>query len=500
MQELSAEVLADIQGIIFSGYRHLNFARYLFLRIEDAGQARLWLQKIAPQIATAATWPKAGVAEAGSEGGRVKPDSALHIAVTFAGMKTLGAPDEVLLSFSPEFISGIATRARVLGDTGDSAPESWELGGPRTPEIHFLLMVNAIDQGQVESLFGTLKDQIEAPDSGLSMVSVQAGSRPESHVNHFGFVDGISQPDIEGDNRTSGRSPGVVRTGEFVLGFLNEYGVYPPSPTVPSTLDPGKELPAFPGPGLQGIRDLGRNGSYLVYRKLGTEVAAFWRFVGQHASGAPGGTPEERDQRVVALASKFFGRWPSGAALVLAPDSDDPTLANDNDFGYAARDPDGFICPIGSHIRRVNPRDSLAMNSPAEAMRSANRHRVIRRATFYGERTVSDELAQGSRAPTDLAGDGEPRGLHFFAINADLARQFEFVQQSWCNQAAFNGLVASKDPIVGENDGSGIMVLQGSPTRVQIKGIPRFVTVGGGAYFFMPSLTALRFLSKATWK
>jgi deferrochelatase/peroxidase EfeB len=202
---------------------------------------------------------------------------------------------------------------------------------------------------------------------------------------------------------------------------------------------------------------------------------------------------------VVALASKFFGRWPSGAALVLAPERDDPTVANDNDFGFAGPDPDGFICPIGSHIRRVNPRDSLAMSPPAESMRSANRHRVIRRATFYGERAVSDDLAYGSHAPPGPVADAGPTGLHFFAINADLARQFEFVQQSWSNQAAFNGLVANKDPIVGNNDGSGIMVLQGSPIRARIKAMPRFVTARGGAYFFLPSLTALRFLSRATW-
>ncbi|HXW79139.1 MAG TPA: hypothetical protein VEJ84_06550, partial [Acidimicrobiales bacterium] len=367
MQKLSAEVLGDIQGIVFSAYRHLNFARYLFLRVEEAGQARQWLQKIVPQIATAAPWPKARGAEMGGQGGLVKPDRALHIAVTFEGLKALGAPDEVLLSFIPAFISGITTRAQVLGDTGPSAPEGWELGGPHTPEIHLLLMVNAIDEGHVESLSGTLKDEIDAADSGLAIVSVQAGSRPESHVNPFGFVDGISQPDIEGDDRSDGRSPGVVRTGEFVFGFLNEYGVYPPSPTVPSTLDPLKELPAFPGPGLEGTRDLGRNGSYLVYRKLGTEVTAFWRFVEQHAGGDSLGPPEERDRRVVTLASKFFGRWPSGAALVLAPGTDDRGVADNNNFGYADTDPDGFICPIGAHVRRVNPRDSLAMNSPAES-------------------------------------------------------------------------------------------------------------------------------------
>ncbi len=128
-------------------------------------------------------------------------------------------------------------------------------GRAQSPAIHLLLMVNAVDEAEVEELVGTLIAEVEAPGSGLSAVSVQAGSRPESHVNPFGFVDGISQPDVEGDDRTTGRSPGVVRTGEFVLGFLNEYDVYPPSPTVPSALDPARELPAFPGDALRGVKD-----------------------------------------------------------------------------------------------------------------------------------------------------------------------------------------------------------------------------------------------------
>ena len=370
----------------------------------------------------------------------------------------------------------------------------------QSPAIHLLLMVNAVDEAEVEGLVGTLIAEVDAPGSGLSAVSVQAGSRPESHVNPFGFVDGVSQPDIEGDDRTTGRSPGVVRTGEFVLGFLNEYDVYPPSPTVPSALDPARELPAFPGDALRGVKDFGRNGSYLVYRKLSAEVAAFWRFVEQHVGDdGSDGAPDDRNQRIVALASKLFGRWPSGAALVLAPDRDDPALGGVNSFGYADTDAEGFICPIGAHVRRVNPRDSLAMNTAAESMRSANRHRIIRRATFYGQRVVPDDF-YASVAPAGLAGDEEPGGLHFFAISADIARQFEFVQQSWCNQGAFNGLVNNKDPIVGDNDGSGIMVLQRSPARSKIKDVPRFVTVKGGAYCFLPSLTALRFLSKAQWQ
>jgi len=192
-------------------------------------------------------------------------------------------------------------------------------------------------------------------------------------------------------------------------------------------------------------------------------------------------------ERATWLAAKCFGRWPSGAPLVLAPDRDAPGLGADdrrnNDFTFAATDPDGLACPIGSHVRRANPRDTLH-DDPSRSLRVVNRHRIIRRGRPY------EESAGNGGSPR--------RGLVFIAINVDLQRQFEFIQQTWINSPKFTSLYEDKDPIAGDNDGRGIFSIQQRPARRRIAGLPRFVTVRGGAYFFLPGVRALRALAAGT--
>ena len=169
----------------------------------------------------------------------------------------------------------------------------------------------------------------------------------------FGFRDGISQPFVEGLSKT-GPPETTVRAGEFVLGYPNEYGLYTDRPLLDASADPGGTLPRDAEG--SGRADLGRNGSYLVFRQLRQDVPGFWRYV-DDATRRPDGSsdPEAR----LRLASKMVGRWPSGAPLTLAPDADDPSLADANDFAYHELDPRGARCPVGSHIRRSHPRDSL---------------------------------------------------------------------------------------------------------------------------------------------
>jgi Dyp-type peroxidase family len=187
------------------------------------------------------------------------------------------------------------------------------------------------------------------------------------------------------------------------------------------------------------------------------------------------------------LAAKFVGRWPSGAPLVLSPDKDDPALADADDFGYFDRDPRGFACPLGSHIRRANPRDSLGPDT-TRALASANRHRILRRGRSYGPRLQDPRVD-----------DGADRGLHFICLNSDIERQFEFVQQTWINNPVFGGLNGEVDPLVGYQDklekGDAMMTVQADPVRMRVHNIRPFVTVKGGAYFFLPSIRALRFLA-----
>lgn len=489
MVALPPDALCDIQGIILSPYGHLNFGAYVFLQIRERRPAKAWLAEVIPHIATSERWDKDH-----------KPQSATHIGFTHAAFEVLGLPETTLLSFPPEFIDGMPSRNIVLGDTGDSAPDNWELGGTKTDAIHIVLMLLESTQDALDKRLADVTARVTTQGSGVAIVAIEQGCRPESQVNPFGFYDGISQPEIEGVPGRTGYSGGCVKTGEFVLGYLNEYGVYPPSPTLPASEDPSGILPSVPSGELPQCRDFGHHGSYTAYRKLETHVASFWQFIEQNAYDPhPFNTDQTVKSNMIWLASKLFGRWPSGVPVVLAPDTDPMTKVPVNDFCYEPTDTFGLKCPIGAHIRRANPRDSIARNTAADSLRSTSRHRIVRRAVYYGERDISaDEYVQAASAPTQLARDGKSQGLHFFAINADLARQFEFVQQSWCNQSSFNGLYDNKDPIIGDNDGTRGMTIERDPVRKRINNIPRFVSVKGGAYFFLPSVTALRFLSRAT--
>jgi Dyp-type peroxidase family len=221
---------------------------------------------------------------------------------------------------------------------------------------------------------------------------------------------------------------------------------------------------------------LGRNGTYLAVRKLYSDVAKFRRYLRANAE-----SPEEEG----LLQAKMMGRWPSGAPLVLAPERDDPELAADpqrnNDFGYYEEDPKGLKCPAGAHIRRNNPRDALK-----DTVTVVNIHRVVRRGFVYGPM-----LPEGA-----MEDDGAERGSVFAFLNANLARQFEFIKTAWQNEGTFVNLDEEKDPIAGPNDGTGTFTIPRRPVRRRLHGIPRFVTTKGGEYCFLPSIRALHWLAE----
>ena len=268
-----------------------------------------------------------------------------------------------------------------------------------------------------------------------------------------------------------------IKAGEFILGYVNEYGIPSDSPAVDPAKDPRRLLPESSA----GGRDLGRNGSYLIFRQVAQDVADFWRFLDGATRQSNGqSNPEARDR----LGAKFVGRQKSGAPLVEAPETDRPELGNHNDFGYARRDPHGFACPFGAHTRRANPRDSIG-DDPEEALVRVRRHRLLRRGRSYGP-----------RAADPLVEDGQERGLHFLCLNSDIERQFEFVQQTWLNNPVFAGLSGEVDPLVGDpKKGADLMTIQSSPVRACVHHLRRFVTIKGGAYFFLPGIRALRYLS-----
>jgi Dyp-type peroxidase family len=276
-----------------------------------------------------------------------------------------------------------------------------------------------------------------------------------------------------------GQSP--VKAGEFIIGYENEYEELNAIPTVAESWDRMGYLQ--PNRQQTNRRDLGRNGSYLVVRKLVQDVRGFWAFFEEAAR-------KERSADVefvkLKLASKCVGRWPSGAPLVLSPEEDRRELAmkgRNNLFDYMGDDPFGLSCPIGSHIRRANPRDSLPPD-PVTSLKILKRHRIIRRGRAFGESLSSIGRTQASN---------DERGLMFVAINANFETQFEFIQRNWIQGSAFGGLSGEVDPLLGS--GNGTMTIPERPLRRLLGNIPRFVTTRGGGYFFLPGVSALKFLT-----
>lgn len=454
--------LADIQGLVARGYRELAAASFLLGAIESGASARRWLT---------------GVVELIVPGDERPQERAVNVGFTSEGLRRLGLGADTVSLFSNEFVDGMTTpqRSRALGDVGGDAPERWDWGGPGSP-VHFVLLLYARDQAALALLRA---EWALALPSGLRLVRELDTSDLQGR-EPFGFRDGISQPLIEGLSKT-GPAATTLKFGEFVLGYPNEYGRFTDRPLVDRDADPRRLLPSDPQG--SGLADLGRNGTYLVMRQLRQDVRGFWRFLDSNAGGDPG--------RRMRLGAKLVGRWPSGASLALSPDSDDPSLADANDFGYHEEDRYGTRCPIGAHVRRANPRDALDPKPGTERSLAINRrHRILRRGRKYGPPLPPEEAVR------DLPADDEERGLHFVCVNANLSRQFEFVQGTWVNSPKFAGLYDDADPIVGPSQPfGGTFTMQSDALRERVLDVPRFVSVRGGAYFFMPGLAAVRYLA-----
>jgi Dyp-type peroxidase family len=453
----SALELDDIQGLVVRGYSNLPIARFGLYEIADRRGALAWL---------------GSVVDAVTSGDERPTERAVNIALTATGFAKLGLAGQAIGGFSPEFLEGMTTprRTRILGDVDSSSPETWDWGGPDGASVDLLVLVYARGDEQLTKAWASI-----ARENGAVTLVRALDSLTQLDREHFGFRDGISQPTIEGLARTDVPA-NTIKAGEFVLGYRNEYDLITDRPLIDREADPGRILPTA-----GGRADFGRNGSYLVLRQLAQDVPGFWRFV----DAAAGGNERER----VRIAAKMVGRWPGGASLVKSPDQDDPDLARDNDFAYHAQDVDGLACPHGAHVRRSHPRDSLDPSPGSDAsVAVSKRHRMLRRGRPYG-----DPLAM-SDALTDGNGAGE-RGLFFMCLNANLARQFEFIQHTWVNNPKFAGLYEDSDPITATDPGRGrTFRVPALPVRRRINEIPTFVTVRGGAYFFLPGIRALRYL------
>lgn len=431
--------LDDIQSGVLRPRPAPYVATYIGLRIDDRKAGRELMSKIA-NVVTSAAHPESPLA-----------DTWVSAALTCQGLKALGLPNEYLDSFSWEFRQGMAARAKELGDSGESHPDNWEkpLG---SPDLHVVIVAVSPNQERLEAALDRARKTYRSL-SGIEAIWRQDCHALPNEKEPFGFRDGISHPAIEGSG-IPGTNPREqpLKAGEFVLGYADEFGA-----TQRTTPD-----------------ILGRNGTYVVFRKLHQRVAEFRRYLQSNSK-------DHNDEEL--LAAKMMGRWRSGAPLALCPVHDDPALGVDarknNDFLFEADDAAGFKTPGGSHIRRTNPRDAAIAGV-------ARIHRMIRRGTAYGPL-----LPEGV-----LEDDGADRGLMFAFVGANIGRQFEFVQSQWINDGVFFGAGEDKDPIVGSGETATNFTLPRKPVRKRCTAIPQFVVTRGGEYCFMPGLRALRWLSE----
>jgi Dyp-type peroxidase family len=446
----------DIQGIIVRGYSELPSAVFLLIGIKEHQAAKHWLKKIVPEITTGTQKPTIG---------------AVNIALTLEGLKTLGLNETALDSFPMELQDGMTTKHKqqFLGDYGTSDPANWEWGRKDEEPIHLLLMLYAVNDQELQKQYTTYRQQLE--NNGLKEIKKLDTATLLERKEHFGFHDGISQPVIRGLSKEE-VAGNTLNAGEFILGYKNEYDQYPESP-----VDNAK-------------RDLGKNGSYLVFRQLKQDVDLFWKYM-HDATCFPDGKCNAPE--MIKLASKMTGRWPSGAPLVLCPDKDDPAFKDADNFAYRHSDSGALKCPVSSHIRRTNPRDSLEGTS-RKSIEVTNKHRILRRGRSYGE-PVAPSLNPEDIIKANVAA-GE-RGLHFICFNADIGRQFEFIQNNWVNNPKFEELYDERDPITGNHSHpenvkhTGTFTIKQEQLRKRLTDVPEFISVKGGAYFFMPGIKAL---------
>ena len=351
------ENLHDIQDNVVAPIL-MRYGRHVFLKFTDGTNARAWLRNMFELV-------NARREEHGTR-------FTVNIGFTYEGLKALGLSQRSLDSFPEAFRVGMRGRADDVGDVGPHAPEHWE-GGLGGPDIHAMAWIRTdSDQGREEAT-RIVRSEMDAI-GGVEVRFVQ-DTMALAHATASGRRASISVLRIRSRSRRSkaptrlpipeterSQADGTWRAlkpGEFLLGYEDEAGadgIQTPEP-----------------------RELRLNGTYMVFRKLYQDVAAFRRYM-LTAAKALYGSDDEHHQELVA--AKMMGRWRSGCPVDLSPDKDDPAIAADperrNNFSYAGDDA-GLRCPLGSHLRRTNPRAT-----PLKRATAVRRHRLIRRGVEYG--------------------------------------------------------------------------------------------------------------------
>jgi Dyp-type peroxidase family len=493
----------DMQALVTRGYKHLNAACYILVRVNDCKKAKSYFNMLIKQEKIRL----ANIPSSEKLDGSSDPKTAVNVAFTSTGLEKLGLPDDVKKTFSREFIEGMNCgndfqeeiefdytnpRSVKLGDVGSNDPNNWYWGNHRNA-VHGMLMLFAENNTELNKLREEILGKPAEKGLEVAHVAETLEKKPGVIKEHFGFNDGISQPILRGlpKSKTHGDQH-LVNPGEFLLGYENEYRNYSPSPSVNND-ERSSELDVTPIG--DGKKDLGKNGTYLVFRQIEQHVERFWDYSYRNSREVGITKPE----KTIKLASKMVGRLPSGEPLVLYPGNDCTYKADPlNDFYYKESDKDGVRCPFGAHIRRTNPRDEKISNT----------HRVLRRGRIYGQPLVPDmdidkmiNYVAENPSPHPVKEEAPiARGLHFICLVSDIERQFEFVQKVWANSPAFADLGDEVDLIIpGRPDnplGSKCdhFTTPQEIVRNRYENVPEFTNVVGGAYFFMPSIRALRYI------
>jgi deferrochelatase/peroxidase EfeB len=516
---------SQIQSLAFGGLGFMPHGACLLLSLpDDRETARGFVAALYPHTAY-------------GDGRKLRRDAVVTFGLGGRALAKLGLPDSCISGFPAAFMEGMgtATRARILGDVERNAPEHWEWGHE---PYDIALLVYGRNEPAVtvlENLIGVIADK-----SGVNRpYRIPLAEVKKPAIEPFGFVDGISQPVIRGSYQSYRKNDPIhlVQPGEFILGYPDDRGNFPPGPELSPLADPRNVLPvaetsrAFGNTIVEAPRAVGRNGSFLVIRQLEQDVDGFWSYCESEAKRVEERFPQPYQVTEKFIAAKLVGRWPDGSSLVrnpyypfpverqerekrrdaretaegyddkgavaamgepdgsetARPDTrpaegrsieppSEPSRHGDNDFLYGVEDPQATRCPFGAHVRRANPRDSL-MPGSMEQVSISNRHRLLRVGRLYQPK------------------EGRDPGLLFMCLNGDIERQFEFIQQTWLTSPAFHGLVGEQDPLTsdGRGNATGYIV----PTHdgpVRLKPLKRFVRTLGGGYFFLPSRSLLAYL------
>lgn len=454
----------DIQGNILRGYRS-HFVRHLILEVTDKSAACRFLgvavdggSDTVPAITRATEWIG-------------RPVHFFNIGVTYEGLRALGLPSAHLATFPTEFVEGMTKRAMKIGDFGDSAPDNWPAPFDQPERVHIVASVYSNEESELDEV----EQQVAA---AFDVIGVRNGRGLGKDKVFFDYTDNISQPRFKGiTSATRARTTEPdCPLGTALLGQPGRYeGMMYRVPT-PS--------------------DLGFNGSFNAFRVLAQDVAGFEAYLdtaadtlmenpeaehllkpGDEGKIGKGFTRHQALREIVA--AQMCGRWRNGVPYETSPDTPfpDPEVSlTDFDYDRKSR------CPVGAHTRRANPRGGPIVQRIANYSR-----RLIRRGMPYGP-----DFDPG--APDDAE-----RGLLGNFIGANLGAQFEAVMCDWLNLGLQNpNITGANDPLLGANtpETSWFDLTLGNGGTIRLRGFPRFVQTRGGAYTFLPSMKAIRYLSQ----